>query len=162
MPQLNSTSKWTERRTGPVSTRAFGLCQKFDVLSIGALDAVERTFTHDTDIAGQQVADFPDAQNAVRASKVLEAWQRDCARRIRGNDVRVRAIRDVPVVKGKGWWYLVSYESRDEGHFHSLGLALSGARMTLIRMDHDGQDHNYDPGKDPMQLAVKAAAAKLG
>ena len=34
--------------------------------------------------------------------------------------------------------------------------------MTLIRMDHDGQDHNYPPGKDPMELAVKAAAAKLG
>ena len=162
MPQLNSTAKWTQRRTGPVSTRPFGLCQKFDLLSIGALDAVERTFTHDTDTAGQQVANFPDAQNAVRASKVVEAWQRDCAKRIRGNNVRVRAINDVPVAKGTGWWYLVSFESRDEGHFHSLGLVLSGTRMTLIRMDHDGQDHNYPPGKDPMQLAVKAAAAKLG
>ncbi len=162
MPQLNSTSKWTQGRTGPVSTRPFGLCQKFDLLTIGALDAVQRTFTHDTDIAGQQVADFPDAQNAVRASKVIEAWQRDCAKRVRGNNVQVRAIKDVPVAKGKGWWYLVSFESRDEGHFHSLGLALSGTRMTLIRMDHDGQDHNYPPGKDPMQLAVKAAAAKLG
>ena len=29
-------------------------------------------------------------------------------------------------------------------------------------MDHAGQDHNYEPGQDPMQLAVKAAAAKLG
>jgi len=162
MPQLNSTAKWTQRRTGPVSTRPFGLCQKFDLLSIGALEAVERTFTHDTDTAGQQVADFPDAQNAVRASKVVEAWQRDCAKRIRGNNVRVRAINDVPVTSGKGWWYLVSFESRNEGHFHSLSLALSGTRMTLIRMDHDGQDHNYPPGKDPMQLAVKAAAAKLG
>ncbi len=162
MPQLNSTSKWTERRTGPVSARPFGLCQKFDLLSIGALDAVERTFTHDTDTAAQQVADFPDAQNAVRASKVVEAWQRDCARRIKGNNVRVRPVQDVPVAKGKAWWYLVSFERRGEGHFHSLGLVLSGTRMTLIRMDHGGQDHNYEPGKDPMQLAVKAAAVKLG
>ena len=27
-------------------------------------------------------------------------------------------------------------------------------------MDHGGQDHNYPPGQDPMQLAVKAASAE--
>jgi hypothetical protein len=162
MPQLNETSKWVERRTGPVSSRPFGVCQKFDLLSIGALSAVERTFSHGTDTAGQQVAEFPDAQNAVRASKVLEAWHRDCADRVRGTNVSVRPISDMPVVKGKGSWYLVSSERRAAGHFHSLGLVLSGTRMTLIRMDHDGQDHDYDPGADPMELAVKAAAGKLG
>ena len=35
-------------------------------------------------------------------------------------------------------------------------------RMTLLKMDHDGQDHNYEPGQDPMELAVKAASAKMG
>ena len=39
---------------------------------------------------------------------------------------------------------------------------LSGNRLSLVRMDHAGQDHNYPPGQDPMQLAVKAAAGKLG
>ncbi len=34
--------------------------------------------------------------------------------------------------------------------------------MTLLRMDHDGQDHNYPPGKDPMELAVKGASARMG
>jgi hypothetical protein len=29
-------------------------------------------------------------------------------------------------------------------------------------MDHDGQDHIYDPGQDPMELAVQAASAKMG
>jgi hypothetical protein len=162
MPQLNSSSAWTERRTGPVSARPFGLCQKFDLLSVGAMTAVERTFTHETDTAGQQVAEFPDAQTAVRAGKVVEAWHRDCASRVRGTDVRVRPITDVPVAAGTGWWYLASFERRGTGHFHSLGMVLSGTRMTLLRMDHDGQDHNYDPGQDPMQLAVATASAKLG
>ena len=63
---------------------------------------------------------------------------------------------------GKGWTYLVSFERRGTGHFHSLGMVLSGTRMTLLRMDHDGQDHNYEPGKDPMELAVKAASARMG
>lgn len=168
MPQLNATTPWTEQRTGPAGQNAFGLCQKFDLLTVGAMSVVERTLTSGPPgaagnaTAGQQVADFPDAQNTVRASKVIEAWQRDCAKRVRGTSVKVRPITDVAVPRGKGWTYLVSYERRGTGHFHSLGMAYSGSRMTLIRMDHDGQDHDYAPGTDPMELAVKAAAARLG
>ena len=162
MPQLNSSSPWKVVRTGPAGTRPFGLCQKFDLLTIGATEAVERTFTHEGDTAGQQVAEFADAQTAVRASKVLEAWHRSCAGRVRGQRVRVRPITDVAVTKGTGWDYLVSFERRGTGHFHSLGLVLSGPRMTVLRMDHDGQDHNYPPGKDPMELAVKGASARMG
>ena len=162
MPQLNSSSPWKVARTGPAGVRPFGLCQKFDLLSIGALSAVERTFTHQRDTAGQQVAEFADAQSAVRASKVVEAWHRDCAGRVRGQNVKVRPISDVAVDNGSGWTYLVSFERRGTGHFHSLGMVLSGTRMTLLRMDHDGQDHNYAPGKEPMELAVKAASARMG
>jgi hypothetical protein len=162
MPQLNSTSPWKVRRTGPAGMRPFGLCQKFDLLSIGALSAVERTFAHETDTAGQQVAEFADAQTAVRASKVLEAWHRDCAGRVRAQNVRVRPITAVAVTNGTGWTYLASFERRGTGHFHSLGMVLSGTRLTLLRMDHDGQDHNYEPGKEPMELAVKGASARMG
>jgi hypothetical protein len=173
LPPLNSSSPWVEQRTAPAGQAVFGLCQKFDLLSIGAVSAVERTYaagtnrggttkTRPTSRAGQQIAEFPDAQNTVRASKVIEAWQRDCASRIPGARVKVRPITDVAVTQGRGWWYLVSFERRGTGHFHSLGLAISGSRMTLLRMDHTGQDHNYGPGADPMELAVKAAAAKLG
>lgn len=162
LPQLNSTSPWAQGRTGPAGQRPFGLCQKFDLLTIGAMTAVERTFTSGKATAGQTVAEFPDAQNAVRASKVIEAWHRECAKKVKGTNVKARPITDVAVPTGKGWWYLVSFERRGEGHFHSLGMVLSGTRMTLVRMDHDGQDHNYESGKDPMELAVKAAAARLG
>ncbi len=163
MPQLNDSSAWDERDTGPAGSDSFGLCQKFDLLSIGALDVVERTFdTPGGDAAGQQVAEFPDAQNAVRAGKVVAAWQRDCAGRVPGKKVKVGSITDVPVSTGTGWHYLVRYVRDGTGHFHALGLAASGTRLTLIRMDHDGQDHNYDEGMDPMELAVLAAAVKLG
>jgi hypothetical protein len=162
LPQLNETSRWTERRTAQAGARPFGLCQQFDLLSVGAMSAVERTFVHETDTAGQQLAEFPDAQTAVRASKVVESWHRECADRVRGRQVTVRPITDVPVATGTAWDYLVSYERRGTGHFHSLGMVLSGTRMVLLRMDHDGQDHNYEPGQEPMELAVKAASAKLG
>ncbi len=163
LPQLNETSTWTQGRTAPARARPFGLCQKFDLLTIGAESAVARSFTTSGgSTAGQQVAVFPDAQNTVRAGKVVEAWHRDCLQRIKQATPKVGPISDVSVPRGKGWWYIASYERGDDGHFHSLGVVVSGTRLTLVRMDHDGQDHNYDRGMDPMELAVKAAAAKLG
>jgi len=166
LPQLNDSSPWTQGRTGDPGTRPFGLCQQFDMLTIGALSAIERSFRSGPvtpkDTAGQLVAEFPDAQNAVRASKVIEAWHRECRSRVKGQNVKVRPITDVAVTGGTGWWYLVSSERRGVGHFHSLGMVLSGTRMSLIRMDHDGQDHNYEPGQDPLELAVRAVSARLG
>ena len=163
LPQLNDSSPWTAGRTGAAGQQPFGLCAKFDLLTIGAKSAVERTYTTaGGDTAGEQVAEFPDAINAVRAGKVLEAWHRDCAKRVERDNLRVRPITSVPVTAGKGWTYLVSYERGGEGHFHSYGVALSGSRMAVIRMDHAGQDHDYEAGQDPVELAVKAAATRLG
>ncbi len=163
MPQLNDTSAWSETSTAPAGSGEFGLCQKFDLLTIGATSAVERIFSNPAgDSAGQQVADFPDSQNAVRARKVVESWHRDCASRVQGKRVNVDPIAAVSVASGTGWHYLVSYRRNGTGRFHALGLVVDGTRLTLIRMDHDGQDHNYDSGEDPMERAVLAAAAKLG
>jgi len=161
MPQLNDSTPWTQRGTRAIGPAPFGLCQKFDLLTIGASDGVQRRFTAQGGVAGQQVAEFPDAQNAVRASRVIEAWHRDCAQRVRGRDINVRPFEAVTVPGGKGSWYLVSFQRGGEGHFHSFGMVLTGQRMTLLSMDHPGQDHNYEPGQDPMELAVAAAGAKL-
>ncbi len=165
LPQLNDESPWTEQQTTVPGQRSFGLCQQFDLLSIGAMSIVERTYragTSGRDTAGMQVAEFPDAQTAVRAAKVLEAWHRDCRDQVRGRNVRIRPIQDVAVTTGKGWEYLVSYTRGGTGRFHSFGVTWSGTRMALLRIDHVGQDHNYEPGEDPMELAVKAASAKMG
>jgi hypothetical protein len=168
MPSLNETVRWKQGRTGPVSSDAFGLCAKFDVLSIGAEQAVERRFTAGSqgtagsDTAGQQVATFPDATTTARATKVLQSFHKSCAARVPGTNKKVGALTSVPVTQGTGWWYLVSYTSNGVGHFHTFGVDVVGNRISLISMDHAGQDHNYPPGQDPMQLAVKAAAGKLG
>jgi hypothetical protein len=162
MPPLNDSSAWTEAGTAAAGTEPFGDCQKFDLNSIGAMSTLERTFTSGGDTAGQQVADFADPQTAVRAARVLQSWHRDCEGRIQGRRVNVRPISNVVVSQGTGWWYLVSYTRQGQGNFHTLGLAMSNTRLSLLRMNHTGQDHNYEPGQDPMQLAVRAAAAKLG
>ncbi len=168
-PQLNGTSPWTEGRTATAGQANFGLCQKFDILSIGAMNAVERSYrtgSSPADTAGQQVAEFPDAQNTVRANKVLEAWHDQCRSTLGSSpkyaDLKVGPITDVTVRNGKGWTYLVSYTRNGTGHFHEFGVVYVGNRMTMLKLDHAGQDHNYEPGQDPMELAVKAASAKMG
>jgi hypothetical protein len=168
-PQLNETSAWTEKRTTVPGPTSFGLCQQFDTLSIGAMNVIERSLTTGTagrDTAGQQVAEYPDAQNTVRGIKVLQAWHDQCAgelgKRKSIKNVKVGAITDVAVPKGKGWRYLVSYTQGGTGHFHEFGVAYARSTMTLLKIDHVGQDHNYEPGQDPMELAVKAASAKMG
>lgn len=162
MPRLSPTSAWAQRRTGPLGSKPFGLCQKFDLLTIGAVSGVERGFVTGAGSAAQQVAEFPDAKNTVRAGRIVAAWQRDCAGRVRGSSVKVSPVTEVSVSSGKAWSYLVSYQRGGTGRFHSLGVVLSGARMTLLRIDYRGQDRNYGSGREPIELAVKAASSKLG
>jgi hypothetical protein len=167
LPQLNSSSPWADGKTDVPGATSFGLCQQFDLLSIGAMSALQRDYTGADDAtAGQQVLEFPDAQTAVRADKVLQSWHRDCRRDVLAEmssvkNPKVRPISQVTVPHGKGWWYLVSYTRGGTGHFHSFGVTFLGNRMTVLTMDHDGQDHIYEPGQDPMELAVKAASAKM-
>jgi hypothetical protein len=165
LPQLNPTSHWTEGKTTVPGPTSFGLCQQFDTLSIGAMNVVQRSFTtgpSGTDTAGQQIAEYPDVPNTVRATKVLESFHDKCRGQVKGTHVKIGTITDVPLTRGKGWWYLVSYTRGGTGHFHSFGVVVTGARMALLKMDQVGQDHNYPAGQDPMELAVKAASAKMG
>jgi hypothetical protein len=174
LPALDDTARWKPLRTGPVTSRPFGVCAKFDVLSIGAERAVQRGFAAGSQgavpdaNAAQQVVSLPDATTTARVQQVLRAWHDSCARRSPGGGHdTVGPITSVPVSRGTGWWYLVSYRTHpglgaSHPMFESFGVAVSGSRMTLLRMDHAGQDHRYPPGQDPMELAVKTAAGKLG
>ena len=162
LPPLNASSPWTEKGTTVPGPTSFGVCQRFDALSIGAMSVVERSFTGSPgDSAGQQVVEYPDAQNTARASKVFEAWHNTCRSQIKGSNIKVGPITSVALPQGKGWWYVASWERAGAGHFHSFGLVSKGNRMTLLKMDHGGQDHDYPAGQDPMELAVKAASAKM-
>jgi hypothetical protein len=162
LPPLTASSPWSEKGTTVPAPTSFGACQQFDLLSIGAMSIVERSFTGGAgDTAGQQVVEYPDAQNTVRASKVLEAWHDKCKGQIKGSNVKIGPITSVTVPKGKAWWYVASWNRGGTGHFHEFGVVFNRNRMTLLKMDHAGQDHDYASGKDPMELAVKAASAKM-
>lgn len=162
LPGLNAGSPWTARGTTAIGSEPFGACQKVDVLSLGASGGVERRFAATDATAAQQVVDFPDTQTASRAAQVLASWHRDCTSRLPGTDGQVRARQSVPVRTGSAWWYLATWEESGEGRVQTFGMALNDTRMTLLRMGHTGQDHNYPAGRDPLQRGLVAAAAKMG
>jgi hypothetical protein len=162
LPRLDAASPWRAGGTVTVGSDAFGVCQKFDALTLGAREGVERRFTATDATAAHQVLDFPDTQNASRAAQVIASWQRDCQGRLPGEGGRVRPRAAVPVAVGSAWWYLATWEQGGTGKVETFGLALDDTRLTLLRMDHDGQDRNYPDGRDPLQRGLAAAAAKLG
>ncbi|WP_157210094.1 hypothetical protein [Nocardioides aequoreus] len=157
LPGLNEESSWTAAGTGPVGTRPFGWCAQFDALTIGARDGVQRQLRSGDDRAAQQVLDFVDETNAVRAERVFRSWHQDCRR----GDVTVRPVQQVDAGGATAWWYLSS-TGRAGGQWESFGLARSGNRVTLLRMQHAGQDHSYPRGQDPLELGLQAAASRLG
>ncbi|HEX2894805.1 MAG TPA: hypothetical protein VHO29_12465 [Marmoricola sp.] len=168
VPGLNAQWQWQDGETGPASTEPFGTCAKADLLSIGATDVVSRTYLppdDSDDNAAQQVAEFPDAQTAATAWTVLKAWHDRCGRAL-GADagLKVGAIQEVPVGSGSAGWYLLSWHppAEETGRFEAFGMALDGTRITVVRIDHSGQDHSYPPGKDPVIGMVTAAASRLG
>lgn len=162
LPGLNAESSWTQGRTSQVGTAPFGWCQRYDALTVGAREGVQRQFRDGDSRAGQQVLDLVDETNAVRAERVFRSWHQQCRR---GNGVAVRPISDLTAdVSGdadSAWWYLSS-TGRRGGQWEAFGLARSGQRITLLRMQHAGQDHSYPPGEDPLEVGLRTAAGKLG
>lgn len=155
VPGLNDDSPWTQGATGAVGEQPFGWCARTGASTIGAQDGVQRDFTSGDDRAAQQVLDFVDPTNARRAEQVFRGWHRDC----RG--ARVRPVQSLPVAGGTAFWYLAS-RSGGDGTWEAFGLARVGARITVLRMEHTGQDHSYAPGEDPLERALATAADRLG
>ena len=87
----NDQTVWTVEATGPEDGATTGTCQRFDLVSVGANEAVRRTFTsnQDTVEAEQVVAEFADAKSAWRAHQVLKKWRATCADQVDADQVDV-------------------------------------------------------------------------
>jgi hypothetical protein len=167
VPGLNAQWKWQDGETRPAGTDQFGLCAKADVASIGAVEAVERTWfppDDSDDNAAEQIAEFPDANTASRAWSVLKSWHDTCSRVAPANpSLEVRPFVAVPVTAGAARWYLLSWSPAGEetGRFEAFGMVHEGTRIAVLRIDNSGQDHNYPAGQEPMSGMVRAAAGWL-
>ena len=168
VPGLNAQWRWQDGETGPATTDPFGVCAKADLLSIGATDAVARTYfppDDSDDSAAEQVAEFPDAKTAATAWTVLGAWHDRCGRAMDASaGLKVGPMAPVSVGTGSARWYLLSWRPAGEetGRFESFGMVLAGTRIAVLRIDHSGQDHSYPTGKDPIAGMAAAASDLLG
>jgi hypothetical protein len=173
LPGFTSAYHWRAGSTTPREpSTAFGTCQRFGLLSIGAERVVVRRYrppadpTAGGDRAGELVATFPDAMTARRAYAVLGSWQARCADRLRGyRHSDVGRIQDVPVGSGQAGWYLLTYGpvegQPDDRFFDAQGTALVGSRIAMVSLQLVGQDYTYPGGREPMVAAVQRAAQKL-
>ena len=130
---------------------AVGACQKTELETIGAVEAVSRRFTADDGLAAVQVvARFPDAKTAWRAHEVLVAWREDCEERVR--DSTVGPLQPVTVTAGTADSYLGSFRTRAAG----LGILRSGSYLTLVEVAAGRED--YPTKWDPARVAVRRIA----
>ncbi len=163
LPRYAGSQAWTQERSGPASTAPFGLCQKTDLLSVGAESAAERGFSAGRNTAAEQVARFADARTALRTDKVLQSWRADCSDRVRASAVRVSPLRSVSVPSGAAWQYTVTYEVGGDVHAHTLGVVRRGSTLALVRLDlADQADDSAPIPADLVAPVLRTAAARLG
>jgi hypothetical protein len=136
--------------TDPVEG-AVGACQKTDLTTIGAVDAVSRTFTADDGVtATQVVARFADAKSAWRAHRVLTAWREDCEKRV--ERAEVGPLEPITVRTGTADGYRGSFRARSAG----LGILRAGDSLTLVEITAAGD--RYPTSWDPARKAVRRIA----
>jgi hypothetical protein len=167
LPGLNPGWRWQVERTGRAPSEPFGACAKVEMSVIGASRAVQRDYRPAASVGGAdgtdaavQALEFPDAMTAQRAGKVLLSWHDACRQRLseagRSDPNLTPPLQPAGPGPATGWWYLASWATGpDDGHFQAFGVVVHDDRMVLLTMDHDGQDHSYPPGKDPMAQAVR-------
>jgi hypothetical protein len=171
---LTDGYRWRDAGTGTGEPkRLFGTCQRFAMTSIGAERVAVRHYLPARaalrkagDHAGELVAAFPDETTARRAFDVLRAWRGRCAERLPGHQSSgVGDLQDVPVTGGSGGWYLLTY-GPVKGHpgaryLDAQGIAVVGSRIAVLSMVEVGEDHDYEPGHEPMVGTLRRAAGLL-
>lgn len=165
MPGLNDATVWSEAETLPEGAQPFGDCAKFPLVDSGAENAWVRSFTSDgTQRAAQLIATFADAKSAWRVEQVLRGWHRDCAGTIDAEVERINPIEPAKVDAGKAFTYLLQFgqEDAEVHHFNGVAVNRSGKHLSVVLIDNEGQDYNYEAGQEPAQQAVRAVAKKFG
>jgi hypothetical protein len=166
MPGVNDETTWTVDSSGPEDGTTLGGCQRFDFVSLGASEAVTRTFSsnQDTVTAGQVVAKFADAKSAWRAHQVLKKWRATCADQIEAAEVEVGDLRTLSVSAGHADAYVVRYgdAGAEDQHWAGTGISRRGPLLSLVHIELVGQDYNYPAGEEPAALGAMSALTNLG
>jgi hypothetical protein len=157
---------WTVDATGPADGATTRTCQRFDLVSVGANEAVRRTFTSNQDSveAEQVVAEFADAKSAWRAHQVLKKWRATCADQIKADITDVGDLRTLPVSEGFADSYVVRYgdAGAQDQQWDGTGISRRGPFLSVVQIGLVGQDYTYPAGEDPASLSAMSALGSLG
>jgi hypothetical protein len=76
---------------------------------------------------------------------------------------RVSRMTSVKTSRGTASWYLVTHAGPTPTRAGStpLGVLRDGSTVELLMLNLEGQDYNYEQGKEPMVQALRSAADRL-
>ena len=167
LPGFNDTWTWAVKGTGPQRS-PFGICQRFQMQDLGAAETVVRRYQPaggiTGGIGGHLVSRFVDDRSASQTVQVLQSWHDRCMERLaRFETKRVSRMTSVKTSRGTASWYLVTHAEADadQGRFDALGVLRDGSTVELLMLNLEGQDYNYEQGKEPMVQALRSAADRL-
>ena len=167
LPGFNDTWAWAVKGTGPQRS-PFGICQRFPMADLGAQETLVRRYQPAGDLTGgtggHLVSRFVDDRSASQTVQVLQSWHDRCKERLDGFETRrVSRMTSVKTSRGTASWYLVTRAraDADEGRFDALGVLRDGRTVELLLLNLEGQDYNYEQGKEPMVQALRNAADQL-
>lgn len=174
LPGLNEQAGWRTVRTStgePEPPR--WVCQRFSLVSNGAVNAVQRSFesTKGNATAAQVIARTVDQRSAKRLFAVLIANARECAEQLQSIDrtprgaVQPLSMVRVPRGSQAAWGVVLSGPVRgqpDSAYIDAVAVVQVKATVSVMSMNSIGQDYDYEPGKSPPELAIPLVASALG
>ena len=171
MPGLNPETSWEEAATYPNEGPDFSVvCQLHPWMSIGSTAVVRRDYAGLAEsTAISLVAEFATGRNAKRADAVWTAWAHDCEATATAAGHKHAHINDVPyrvrTVVGPARWWLLTYGPVEgdpqASYLQAFGLVRYNDRLALVRMTSVGQDYSYEPGQEPVAVALRRTAQLL-
>jgi len=161
LPGPDTGSTWRATGTRPETNDPFGVCQKTPLTTIGATEAVVRTYrSSGTGVdAAQVVAEFADAKSAWRSYEVLKSWRGQCIEFMDFADEQISPLTNVAVRAGVGNRFLVSYRGTAgaDTEIVAFGLTRVGQYVSLVKYHVTGRDWSYPVGEEPESAAVRRA-----
>lgn len=174
LPGLNEQTGWrTVRTTTGEPEPPRWVCQRFSLVSNGAVNAVQRSFeaTKGNGTAAQVIARTVDQRSAKRLFAVLVANARECAEQLQSIDrtprgaVQPLSMVSVPDGAQAASGVVLSGPVRgqpDSAYIDAVALVQVKAVVSVVSMSSIGQDYNYETGQSPPELAIPLIASALG
>ncbi|MDT0203783.1 hypothetical protein [Nocardioides sp. AE5] len=164
MPGLNEQTTWSEA-SGASDVEPLGACQKASLTDIGAQDVESVSYTAGDATATQVVASLADTKSAEQLRDVLLSWHQDCATTITADESEVGDLLPVESTHGTAEAYVAHFSDpalADAHVWQGVAINTHDTWVSLVVIESQGMDYNYEDGQTPAERAAAAVAARIG